>query len=286
MEKTIEGWVCGAVAVLIFSGSMPATREALSGFSPVFLTAARAALAGSVAFCLLISFRQAKPSARDFVSLFIVAAGAVLGFPLLSALALQHINSAQSQVFMAILPLVTAIFGVIRGGERPRGGFWVFAVLGSFALMAVTLSHGGGMPRDGIGLMLAGIIVCAMGYAEGARLSRRLGGWQVICLALVLAMPVSLLLCWLSQPKDFVQISVGAWLGLGYVSFFSMLVGFIFWYRGLALGGITTVGQIQLLQPGLGLIASAVVLNEVVPDATIWTVLGVVVCVGGARRFS
>ena len=285
MEKTIEGWLCGALGVLIFSGSMPATRAALAGFDPLFLTAARAMIAGLAAAALLVVFRQTRPTQGDFISLGIVAVGAVLGFPLLSAMALQHINAAQSQIFLGMLPCITALFGVVRGGERPRVWFWVFAGLGSACVIAVALRHGMALSRLGIALMLAAIIVCGLGYAEGAKIARKLGGWQTICWALVTALPVAAMLSWLNQPASFARISTGAWAGLAYVALFSMLIGFVFWYRGLALGGITKVGQIQLLQPGLGLIASAVILHETVPRLMIVAIVGIIACVGGARRF-
>jgi len=285
MEKTIDGWVCGALGVVIFSGSMPATRAALAGFDPLFLTVARAALAGMLALALLLAFRQPRPARGDLASLAVVALGVVLGFPLLSALALRHINAAQSQIFLGLLPLATATFGVLCGGERPHCGFWVFAGLGSACVVGVALRHGAGLPLVGVTLMLAAITVCGLGYAEGAQLSRRLGGWQVISWALVLALPMMLALCWLNAPATLAHVPGGAWAGLAYVAVFSMLVGFVFWYRGLALGGIAAVGQLQLLQPGLGLAASALVLHETVPPVMAVATVAIVLCVAGAKRF-
>lgn len=286
MKQKNEGWICGALGVIIFSCSMPATQVALMGFSPLFLTLARASLAGFAAFGILFAFPQVFPTGRDFISLLIIMACVVFGFPLLSALALQQINAAQAQIFLAILPLFTALFGVIRTGERPRTGFWIFAILGGAGVLAVALHHGGGVSREGGELMLTSIITCGLGYAEGAKLSRKLGSWQVICWALVLGLPLGILLSWLNWPEGSVYIPAAAWAGLGYVSFFSMLIGFVFWYRGLALGGIAAVSQIQLLQPGLGLIVSSLLLNEVLPPIMLWTTLGGVFCVCVVKRFS
>lgn len=286
MDKTFDGWLCGALGVLIFSGSMPATRAALAGFDPVFLTVARAALAGGLALALLLLFRQKRPAREDFASLGVVALGVVLGFPLLTALALRYINAAQSQIFLGLLPMATASFGVLRAGERPHAGFWLCAGLGSFCVIGVALTHGAQMPPAGVALMLAAIIACGLGYAEGARLSRKLGGWQVISWALVLALPVMLLACWLSAPASLAHVPGGAWGGLAYVSAFSMLLGFVFWYRGLALGGIATVGQLQLLQPAAGLAVSAVVLHETVPPAMLAATAAIVLCVAGAKKFA
>jgi drug/metabolite transporter (DMT)-like permease len=218
--------------------------------------------------------------------LAIVAAGVVAGFPLLTALALKHITAAHSMVFIGLLPLSTAVFGVIRGGERPRPAFWVFSLAGSAAVAGFALARGLAASPLGDGLMLAAILVCGLGYAEGAVLSRRLGGWQVISWALVLALPLMLVLTAVLRPPALLEITAPAWVGLGYVSLFSMLIGFIFWYRGLALGGIAAVGQLQLLQPFFGLALAAALLGEAVSGVMIATTLAVVLCVAGARRFA
>jgi drug/metabolite transporter (DMT)-like permease len=285
MEKSASGWVYGGLGVLVFSGSMPATRAALAGFDPFFLTMARAALAGVLALGLLLVFRQPRPARADLASLGLVALCVVVGFPLLSALALRHIDAAQSQIFLGLLPLVTAAFGALRGGERPRTGFWLCAGLGS-CLAGAALRHGAGLPRTGVTLMLSAVVVCGLGYAEGAKLSRRLGGWQVISWALVLALPLMLLTCWFSYPGSLAHVPDRAWVGLAYVSAFSMLLGMVFWYRGLALGGIATVGQLQLLQPALGLAASALVLHETVPPMMFVVTTAILLCVAGSKRFA
>jgi drug/metabolite transporter (DMT)-like permease len=285
-RASIDGWGSGLLGVVIFSGSLPATRVAVAGFSPLFLTSARAIIAAVLGALLLLLLRQARPARRDLVPLAIVAAGVVIGFPLLTALALQHITSARSIVFIGLLPLATAIFGVLRGGERPKPLFWLFSCLGSATVAAFAVSNGGAASLTGDLLMIAAIIVCGLGYAEGATLSRRLGGWQVISWALVLAAPLMLLLTMMTLPPAWQGIGVPAWVGLAYVSIFSMLIGFVFWYRGLALGGIASVGQLQLLQPFFGLALAGLLLHEPVA----WTMIAatglVVGCVVFARRFA
>lgn len=192
MNKTTNGWINGFIGVLIFSGSLPATRLAVSDFDPLFLTVCRAAIAGILAGGLLLIFRQQHPAKRDIISLLVVAFGVVIGFPLLTALALQYVTSAHAIVFVGLLPLATAIFGVLRGGERPRPVFWIFSAAGSLLVAGFALIQGGGSSPLGDAYMLASIVVCGLGYAEGARLSRRLGNWQVISWALVLSLPLML----------------------------------------------------------------------------------------------
>jgi drug/metabolite transporter (DMT)-like permease len=286
MQRTTEGWGSGLLGVIIFSGSLPATRVAVGGFSPVFLTSARAVIAALLGAALLGILRQRRPALSDLGSLTIVSLGVVVGFPLLTALALQHITSAHSIVFIGLLPLATAIFGVLRGGERPKPAFWLFSILGSLLVAGYALAQSGSASVAGDLLMLAAILVCGLGYAEGATLSRRLGGWQVISWALVLSLPVTGLIGLATLPATWSGIGLPVWAGLAYVSVFSMLVGFVFWYRGLALGGIAGVGQLQLLQPFFGLALAGLLLNEPVAWSMIAVTCLVVLCVAGAKRFA
>lgn len=284
MDKTTSGLVNGLLGVVIFSGSLPATRVAVTHFDPVFLTAARAAIAGVLGLCLLAAFKEKRPGREDLIPLLLVAAGVVVGFPLLTALALRHVTAAHSIVFIGVLPLVTAIFGVLRGGEKPRPAFWVFSCLGSALVAGFALSEGLTASPVGDGLMLAAIIACGLGYAEGAKLTQTFGGWQVISWALVLSLPIMLPLMLLLMLATFAGIATPAWLGLAYVSLFSMLIGFVFWYRGLAQGGTASVGQLQLLQPFFGLGLAATLLGETVSMGMLAATVGVVLCVAGARR--
>ncbi|WP_419736447.1 DMT family transporter [Pseudomonas sp. COR18] len=285
-RQRTQGWLNGLIGVVIFSGSLPTTRLAVLEFDPVFLTVARASIAGLLALALLWIFRERRPARGQWLSLLVVALGVVVGFPLLTALALQHVTSAHSIVFVGLLPLATAIFGVLRGGERPRPAFWCFSVLGSLLVVGYALAQGLSASPVGDLLMLAAIVVCGLGYAEGARLSRTLGGWQVICWALVLSLPVMLVLSGACAPPSFSGITPAAWASLGYVSLFSMLIGFVFWYRGLAQGGIAAVGQLQLLQPFFGLALAATLLHERVSVGMVAVTVAVIFCVAGARRFS
>ncbi|WP_343640579.1 DMT family transporter [Roseateles sp.] len=286
MDTATRGWLNGFIGVLIFSGSLPATRVAVADFDPLFLTAARASIAGALALLALAALRAPRPTRAQAWPLVIVAIGVVIGFPLLTALALRHVTSAHSIVFIGLLPLSTAAFGVLRGGERPRPAFWACSLLGSLLVVAFAAAQGLSAAPAGDLLMLAAIAVCGLGYAEGAKLSRALGGWQVICWALALALPFMLGLALWRLPASVAGVGAAAWAGLGYVSLFSMLIGFVFWYRGLAQGGIAAVGQLQLLQPLFGLALAAGLLREAVSPAMLAVTVAVIGCVAGARRFS
>jgi drug/metabolite transporter (DMT)-like permease len=286
MDRTTAGWGSGLLGVMIFSGSLPATRVAVADFSPIFLTSLRAVIAAILGAAFLFTLQQARPARSDLVPLAIVALGVVVGFPLLTALALQHITAAHSIVFIGLLPLATAIFGVLRGGERPKPAFWLFSILGAATVAGFAISRSDGGSVVGDLLMIAAIVLCGLGYAEGATLSRRFGGWQVISWALLLSLPMTAIIALFTQPVSWGSVSVPAWISLAYVSIFSMLIGFLFWYRGLAIGGIAGVGQLQLLQPFFGLSLAALLLHEPVAWTMIASTAVVVLCVAGAKRFA
>lgn len=286
MKNSTQGWLSGLIGVITFSGSLPATRIALEGFDPTFLTVARASIAGLLGLVFLLFLRQPRPLSSQIPALLMSALGVVIGFPLLTALALLYVTSAHCVVFVGLLPICTAMFAVLRGGERPSWPFWIFSLIGAVFVAGYAALGVEEVSLLGDGLMLAAILVCGMGYAEGARLSRVLGGWQVICWSLVVSLPIMLPMVWILWPNSFAAVSVSAWLGLTYISLFSMLFGFIFWYRGLALGGIAAVGQLQLIQPFFGFLLATLLLHESVSLAMVWVTMVAVLCVAGAKKFA
>ncbi|MBT2619568.1 MULTISPECIES: DMT family transporter [Chryseobacterium] len=285
-DQAVNGWVNGFIGVLLFSGSLPATKLAVMDMSPIFVTIARAAIAGILALAVILIYKEKRPAKEQILPLILVSIGCVIGFPLLSSLALQYITSAHSIVFLGMLPLATAVFGVFRGGERPHPVFWFFSIVGSLLVIGFAVSQGISASPIGDILMLAAVILCGLGYAEGAKLSRTLGGWQVISWALILALPLMIPLFFIYFPKDIQVVSNQAWFGLAYISLFSMFIGFIFWYKGLAQGGISTVGQLQLLQPFFGLALAAYFLHEPVSIGMLGVTIGVILCVAGTKKFA
>nr|WP_265181698.1 DMT family transporter [Geomicrobium sp. JCM 19055] len=220
MNSSAKGWIYGFVGIIIFSGSLPATRVAVMELDPLFLTAIRAVIASLLAVAALLLFRSKLPRRTDLASLIIVAGGVVIGFPLLTALALEHNTAGQSIVFLGLLPLCTSIFAVIRGGERPNALFWIFSIIGSGIVSGYALFSNGDLSMHGNGYMLLAIIVCGLGYAEGAILSKRLGNWQVISWALLISFPIMLVITLLLFPSSMMELQVETYVSLFYVSFF------------------------------------------------------------------
>lgn len=279
-----RAWAHGAAGMLIFSASLPATRLAVEGLDPYFVTAGRAVLAGLLGAALLLLTRARLPRGRDWRDLALTAFGVVLGFPLFSALALRYVPSSHAIPFVGLLPLCTAGFAVLLGQDRPRPLFWLFAVLGS-ALVAGHAWLAGNLSFEAADLlMLAAIVTCGYGYAVGGKLTARLGSLAVISWALVLSLPISGLASLLLWPGDLAAVPISAWAGFAYVALFSMFIGFLFWYRGLALGGAARIGQLQLLQTFFGLGLAALILGEAVSPLTWLVAGGVALLVLAARK--
>ena len=286
MDMRLRGAIDGLIGVVIFSGSIVGTRLAVVDLEPMFSAHARAVGATAIGLAALVLTRAPRPARRDLASLAVVAGAVVIGFPVLAAFALTEISAARATLYMGLIPLFTAVFGVARGlAPRPHPAFWLFASAGSAAVAAYAFDARATGSLLGDGLILASVVCSGIGYAEGARLTRRLGGWQVISWALVVALPVTLpMTVWLWP--DWSRVGWPAIGGLAYVSAFSMWLGFLFWYRGLERGGIAAVSQLQLLQPFLGLMAAAVILAEPI-GPRLWIATAVVVaCIVGARRFA
>ncbi|MFI5839759.1 DMT family transporter [Catenuloplanes sp. NPDC051500] len=280
---SITGVGFGLLGVAAFSLTLPATALALGGgVDPWLIGVGRAAGAGLLAIVYLLVVRAPRPSAAHLRRLALVSLGVVLGFPVCTTLALITSTSAHGAVVIALLPAMTAVFAVLRGGERPPHAFWGASGAGLVAVLGFLLVSGGvdgGLHAADL-LLLGAVLLAALGYAEGGALARELGGARTICWALVLSLPLTVPVTGASlvlhPPRE---PSAAAWLGLAYVTVISMFLGFFAWYAGLAAGGVARVGQVQLVQPVLTLGWSALLLGERVGMLTTGAAALVLVCV-------
>ena len=278
------GLIFGLLGVAAFSGTLPATRAAVAYLDPVFVGLGRALVAAVLAAITLLATRTPWPARRLWPRLAIVAAGVVVGWPVLSALAMRELPASHGAVVSGLLPLATALAGAWIAHERPSPRFWACALFGSAVVVAFALWEGGGTPHFADLLLVAAVVAAAIGYAEGARLARILGGWQVICWVLVFSAPWLVLPTWWASDARLLTAPPSAWAGFAYVAVISMFLGFFAWYRGLALGGIAAVGQTQLLQPFLTIFASAWLLQESVGVMTYGAAALVIVAIALGRR--
>ena len=284
----MRGMWLGLIGVAIFSLTLPFTRIAVAELDPLFVALGRAVVAAFCAGLLLWKQGASLPTAVQWRALAITSLGVVIGFPVFSSLAMQSVPASHGAIVLGILPLATALFAALRFGERPSKGFWCAAVAGSAMVVAYAWltapSHAGvGLHAADLALFAA-VIAAAMGYAEGGRLARTMGGPQVISWALLMALPVVLpLTVWIGVRYG-INASPRAWASFAYVSFMSMFIGFFFWYKGLALGGIARVGQVQLLQPFLSLAGAALLLGEALELRNILFAMAIICVVAVGRR--
>ncbi len=279
-----RGWLYGALGVLGFSLTLPMTRVAVHELPPVFVGLGRALVAALPGAVLLRLRGTPRPRRRHLPGLLAVALGVIVGFPLLTAFALREVPASHGAIVVGLLPLATALFGAWLSHERPSAGFWLAAVAGSAAVVAFALSEGGWTVRPADGLLVAASVLCGLGYAEGGRLSRELGGLATISWALVLASPpIAVAVAWSAHASG-LHASAAAWAAFGYTGVVSMFLAFWAWYHGLALGGIARIGQVQLLQVFLTLAWAHLLLHEAVTAKAIAASVVVVGSVALGRR--
>ena len=263
-----NGLWLGALGITIFALTLPMSRLAVGTpeapqMSGIFLASGRAVIAAVLSAIFLLASRAPWPRRADWLPLGVVALGVVFGFPLFTSIAMRYVEAVHASVIVGVLPLATALVGAWLHRQRPSGGFWLCAGLGTGLVVcfAVLRSGQAGLqlaPADL--LLLAGMACAAVGYGFGARLSQHMRPDYVICWALLISLPLNLPLAFMEYPLTAIKIE--AWLAFGYVAVFSMWLGFFAWYRGLALGGTVRVSQVQLLQPFLSMLFAIPVLGE------------------------
>jgi drug/metabolite transporter (DMT)-like permease len=274
----------GFLGVLAFSFTLPATRIAVEELDPTFVGIGREALAAIPAGLILLLSRSPLPSRSQLLRIGVVASGVAFGWPLFSALALRGLTSAHSAVIVGLLPAATAVAAVLRAGERPSRGFWLASLAGLVAVLVFAASQGAGLLTTGDIQILVAVALAAIGYAEGGALARELGGWRVICWAVLLSAPLTVPIGLVAAAGSDLHAGADAWLGFAYVAAVSALLGFFPWYAGLARGGVAQIGQIQLIQPLLTLAWSALLLGEHIGVATLVASIAVLASVVATQR--
>ncbi|MCF4120552.1 DMT family transporter [Antribacter sp. KLBMP9083] len=286
LSASTAGLWWGLLGVVAFSFTMPFTRVAVGSLSPLFIGCGRAVVAAVLAAAALALTRQRLPQGTHWVRLAVVAGGVVVGFPLLSSFALTTAPASHGAVVVALLPAATAVMAVLRGKDRPPLSFWTMGGVGALAAVVFASLQGGGLGQlHRSDLLLFGAVVsAAIGYAEGGLLARELGAWQTVSWALVLSFPPMLVLTVVAAIRQPPSGTPTEWAAFAYLAVVSMFLGFFAWYRGLALGPMAQVSQVQLVQPVLSISWAGLLLGE---DLTWTTVVGglvVVVCAGSAVR--
>lgn len=279
------GLLLGVLGVIVFAGSLPASRVAVTEVTPYFLTAMRATLAGLGGLLMLIVTHRKPPPRRAWWPLVVCALAIVLGFPLLSAVAMVTVPSSQGGVILGIMPLMTTAAAAVIEGERPSAGFWIAAVIGSALVMGFALYRSGGYTLSAGDLLLLGAVICGgVGYTYSGRLTGLMPGWEVISWAVVISLPISLTCLALTWPSDASAISPRVWTAMLYAGLMAQFVGFFLWNAAMGMAGISRIGQIGLLQPFFVVLIAALFAREPVDPLTIAFAIAVVVTVAIGTR--
>jgi len=269
MSTATMGLFLGFLGVLTFSFTLPLTRVASPELGGAFVGMGRALLAAMLAVAVLWLRREPVPPRRHWRGIVLVAMGTIFGFGLLTSIAMQSVPAVHAVVVVGLLPAATAVMAVIRAGERPNLAFWLACAAGVVSVLFFAWVQGAGSLQSGDIWLLVAVAMAALGYAEGGRLSREMGGWRVISWALAFSLPVLVIVVGALVWRDGVpEGDAAAWWSFLYLAAFSMYLGFFPWYRGLALGGVARVGQIQLVQPVFSLVWAAILLGERISLAT------------------
>lgn len=279
-----RGTVLASLGVIAFSLTFPATAWGLESFGPWSLVALRSVLAAVIAGAFLLARRVPLPAPEHWAGLAVVAAGVVVGFPLLTTLALTTSTTSHAAVVVGLLPLTTAALSALRTGSRPSRTFWAAAVAGAVVVLGFTLAQSGGSPSVGDAYLFAALLVCAAGYTEGGRLARTLPGWQVVGWALVLCLPLSLAGSVLGLAHEPVHLNGHGLAGLLWAAAGSTFLGLYVWYRGMAEIGAPRASQLQLAQPLLTLVWSVALLGEHLAPAAPAAACAVLVCIAVTQR--
>ena len=285
LSREHKGRLLGFLGVLIFSGSLPATRIAVQTLDPMFVGLGRSVVAAHLAAIALIVTRQPFPRGAAWLWLAIAAGGVVFGFPIFTSWAMRYVPSSHGAIVVGLLPLATVIAATFINHERPSRAFWIASLVGSGLVVAFALTMGAGSLHLADLALLAAVVLGGIGYAAGARVTRELGGWQTISWALLISVPVLLPITAAGASRtDFTAVPWSAWAGFVYVAVFSQYLGFFAWYRGLDIGGVARVSQVQLLQLFLTLAISSLIVGETISLLMMGFAVAVVAVVAIGRR--
>ncbi|MDM5230236.1 DMT family transporter [Lysinibacillus pakistanensis] len=278
-RKEKMGILLGLLGVICFSLTLPATSVAVEYFGTTFVGLGRAVIASILVAIILIGRKEKLPSARQFKSLVIVSLGAVLGFPLLTSWAMTSLPVSHGAVELALLPLATAGFAMMRAGEMPSLKFWLSSIAGALAVIIYAIYLGLGQLHIADFALLAAVVILGLSYAEGGLLAQEIGSWQVIAWAIIIAVPVLVIPVSLNVSGEMLHAPLKAWISFLYLAIVSQFLAYVAWYGGMAMGGISRVSQIQYLQPFLMIIFAALFLHESISVFTIVIAIAVVLSV-------
>jgi drug/metabolite transporter (DMT)-like permease len=277
------GFLLGLIGVMVFAGTLPFTKLAVATLDPWFVSSGRALVAGLLSSAIVIIRRRPFPVGQ--LRLIVLAALTICGFfPVLLALGVRIVPVSHAGVVLGVIPLATAACSALVNGERPTLQFWLAGSAGAALVIGFSLRDGGGSLSIGDIYLFLAALATSIGYVAAARIAQALSGWEAICWICIVALPITVPVTALLFPAEPLSMPGSAWIGFGYVSLFSMFLGFFAWNAGLAIGGVARVSQLQLLQTFFTLVIAIPVNGEHAPASTWIFAAAVVLCVLAGKR--
>ena len=284
LSNETKGMLIGVIGITMFSLTLPFTQMAVKEMSPFFVAFSRATIAGFCALILLILGKYKLPTKNQIKRLIIIAIGIVYGFPIFTSMAMTTLPSSHSGIVLGILPLTMSVLAAIRYKEKASLAYWITSIIGaSLVITYAFIDNNGFLIKEDLWLLFA-ILFVSVGYSEGGNLSKEMGSIAVVSWALVLTLPFNIIATYFFYETSFSSVSLQALISLSYVGLFSMYIGFFFWYKGIAIGGISRVGQVQLIQPFLTIVAAFFLTNEKITFLNILFALMVLVVIIIGRK--
>jgi drug/metabolite transporter (DMT)-like permease len=284
MNSENRGFIYGFLAVFAFGLTLPISKELLQYSHPIFIALSRSIIAGFFASVFLLIWGKDLPTLKQFTQICIIALGVVIGFPIFSTISMETISASHGAIMMGILPLTTAISGVIFTKEKPSKLFWIFGIVGSGLVISYSLLENHGSFKVGDFYLIIAIVLVSIGYALGGKLAKEISGWKVMSWALVVSFPFLIVPTLLYLPSDIWAMPYSGYMYFLYLGIVSQLFAFFAWYKGLALGGIARVSQVQLMQTFVTLFASSIILDEKISVLMITFTLLIVIVVGIGKK--
>lgn len=259
------------------------TRLAVPEVGPTVIGLGRAVIPGIISAIILYVRRAKFPDREHWFGIFALSMGTIVLFPYLSSAGLKTLPANHGAVINGFAPAATALATVLLAHEKPPRVFWVSCFAGFVAVLVFAWAHGASRFEFGDWYLLGAIAVLGPGYAFGGKVSKSLGSINTMCWALALTAPFVAIPALMSFP-DLATVTWKGWLGIFYTSIFSVFLGMFAWLRGLAIGGVLRVSQVQVLQPVLAILWSALLLGEKVGVWTVGAALVVVLTAALAQR--
>ena len=264
-------FIAALFALLFWSGTAIANKIAVVYMDGLTAGILRSMLAG--VFAAVFAYLLKLPFPASLKDRSLLAMSGVSSFaiwPVLMSLGIERTTVGHAALIMALIPIFTVLIATILDQRNPKYGWWIGAgiALLSTAMLIINRStslqsFNGGSSVEGDLIVLAGGVICAVGYVAGGKLSPKIGTaattfWG-LSIALVILIPAFI---GISDSTNWANVANEGWLAIAWMALFSSLAGYVLWFYALGRGGVARIGSLQLSMPVITLMLATVILRE------------------------